>query len=89
MVTQGPMIIPNYNRLQFPFYNGIGDLWGWIYRCKQFFINQQIEEKDKVGLAAFYMTKEAQLRCYRLEQEEPGLNWAHLNPTTFLGLGPH
>ncbi|WCJ37220.1 hypothetical protein M5689_018372 [Euphorbia peplus] len=84
----GAPLIPKFSRLDFPSYNGVGDPLGWLYRCEQFFLNQRTEEKDKVILAAFHTTEEAQLWFYRLEQEEPGLGWNQFKNYCLLRFGP-
>ncbi|XP_010264784.1 PREDICTED: uncharacterized protein LOC104602705 [Nelumbo nucifera] len=85
---QGATIIPKYSRLEFPSYNGNGDPLGWLHRCEQFFRNQRTDDRDKVSLAAFHLTEEAQLWFYRLEQEEPGLGWAQFKSYCLLRFGP-
>ncbi|KAL8104131.1 hypothetical protein AgCh_028387 [Apium graveolens] len=80
-------IIPRYSKLEFPSYDGSGDPLGWLYRCDQF-SNQKTNDEDKVGLAAFHLLGEAQLWCYKLEQEEPDLKWDQFKSYRLLRFGP-
>ncbi|XP_019053919.1 PREDICTED: uncharacterized protein LOC109114927 [Nelumbo nucifera] len=88
IATPTAAVIPKYSRLEFPSYSGSGDPLGWLYHYEQFFRNQRTEEKDKVSLVAFHMTDEAQLWFYRVEQEEPGLNWDQFKSYCLLRFGP-
>ncbi|XP_010272908.1 PREDICTED: uncharacterized protein LOC104608573 [Nelumbo nucifera] len=86
--TPTTAVIPKYSHLEFPSYSGSGDPLGWLYHCEQFFRNQRTEEKDKVSLAAFHLTDEAQLWFYRVEQEEPDLSWDQFKSYCLLWFGP-
>lgn len=81
-------VVPRYSKLEFPSYDGSGDPLGWLYRCEQFFQNQKTNEEDKVGLPAFHLLGEAQLWCYKLEQEEPNLKWDQFKSYCLLTFGP-
>ncbi|PPS00591.1 hypothetical protein GOBAR_AA20073 [Gossypium barbadense] len=60
-----------------PVWIGVGDPLGWLKRCKNFFGNQQTNEKEKVGLASFHLLGEAQLWFDQMEKEKANLDWGH------------
>ena len=70
--NRGPMV-PRNSKLEFPSFDGSEDPLVWLRRCEQFFGNQRIPEEERMGLAAFHLTGEAQLWFYQVEQEEAGL----------------
>ena len=73
--TNRGILVPRYSKLEFPSYDGRDDPLVWLRRCEQFFFSQRTPGEDRVGLAAFHLTGEAQLWYYQLEQEEPDITW--------------
>lgn len=60
-------MVARYTELDFPTFDGSDDPLIWLHRCAKFFSNQRTDEAYKVGLTAFYLLGEAQLRHYQLE----------------------
>nr|GEX36020.1 TMV resistance protein N [Tanacetum cinerariifolium] len=46
------------SKIEFPKFHG-GDVKGWVYRCKQFFKTDGIEEERKIELASMHMYDQA------------------------------
>lgn len=65
-MRSGAGVVPQYTKLDFPTFDGSINPLSWLHRCNQFFLNQRTQEGDKVGLAAFHLTSEAQLWFYKL-----------------------
>lgn len=60
----------------------------WVDICEQFFITQRTAEEDKISLATFHMTGEAQLWYYQVEQEELGIKMGIFKSYCFMRFGP-
>ena len=46
------------SKMEFPRFNG-DDVKGWIFRCRQFFCLDQVEDEMKVGIAAMHVYDKA------------------------------
>ena len=46
------------SKMEFPRFNG-DDVKGWIFRCRQFFCIDQVEDEMKVGIAAMHVHDKA------------------------------
>jgi len=53
-------IVPRYQKLEFPTYDGKDDPLGWLNKCEQFFRAQQTRHADWVWLASFHLNGVAQ-----------------------------
>lgn len=65
---------PRYSKMECPTYDGTSDPLGWLKQCDIFFANQRTAKGDKVDLAAFHLSGEAQLWFDEMEQEETELD---------------
>lgn len=65
--------LPCYHKWDFPIFNGNGkgDPMTWLSRCEQFFHGQHTVEEEKIWIAAFHLTDEAQ-ECYTHAEEANG-----------------
>ncbi|CAM0902040.1 unnamed protein product [Alopecurus aequalis] len=52
---------PRFFKMEFPIYDGEVDPLVWLNRCEQFFDTQRTPSAEKVGLASFHLTGDAQL----------------------------
>ena len=86
--TNRGFLIPRYSKLEFPSYDGREDPLVWLRRCEQFFLSQRTPTEDRVGLAAFHLTGEAQLWYYQIEQEDPDINWEGFKFQCNIRFGP-
>jgi outer membrane murein-binding lipoprotein Lpp len=59
--------MPISHKLEFPTFDGTGDLLVWLNRCARFFQVCSTPDHKKVTLAVFYLTDAAQLWFRRLE----------------------
>ena len=46
------------SKMEFPRFNG-DDVKGWIFRCRQFFFIDQVEDEMQVGIAAMHVYDKA------------------------------
>ena len=67
--------VPHFHKLDFPMYAGDDDPLPWLNRCEQFFRGQRTMEGEKVWLAAYHLTGNAQLWYYQLERDEGIVSW--------------
>ncbi|KAG6490403.1 hypothetical protein ZIOFF_051699 [Zingiber officinale] len=79
---------PRYSKMEFLTYSGEGDPLSWVKRCEKFFTNQRTTETDKVGLPAFHLVGEAQLRFDQVEQEELEMTWKQFRDHCHIRFGP-
>jgi len=67
--------VPRFHKLTFPTYDGKEDPLGWLNRCEAFFRGQLTRETDKVWLASFHMTGDAQQWYYIMERDTGRSSW--------------
>ena len=67
--------VPKFHKLSFPLYDGKEDPLGWLNRCESFFRGQLRREADKVWLASFHMTGDAQQWYFILERNHGRPAW--------------
>ena len=67
--------VPKFHKLSFPLYDGKEDPLGWLNRCESFFRGQLTREADKVWLASFHMTGDAQQWYFILERDHGRPAW--------------
>jgi len=67
--------VPRFHKLTFPTYDGKEDPLGWLNRCEAFFRGQLTREADKVWLASFHMTGDAQQWYYIMERDTGRPSW--------------
>lgn len=58
---EDPATQSRYTKLDFPQFTGKEDPLIWLHRCDLYFQTTRTPHREKVGLAAFNMTGEAQL----------------------------
>jgi hypothetical protein len=58
---------PTTDKMEFPKYDGTGDLLPWLNRCERYFRIRHTLEHQRVAYASFYLTDDAQLWYHRLE----------------------
>ncbi|XP_071712436.1 uncharacterized protein [Rutidosis leptorrhynchoides] len=58
MNPRGHVQLTRLTKLEFPKFEG-DDVRGWIYKCKQFFEVDKVEETEKVRIASIHMYKRA------------------------------
>lgn len=61
---------------------------GWINRCEHFFRAQRTREADKVWLASFHMTGNAQHWYYMLERDMGAVSWTGFKDLCSQRFGP-
>ncbi|PPR81890.1 hypothetical protein GOBAR_AA38825 [Gossypium barbadense] len=79
----GGGMVPRYSKMEIPTYDGVGDPLGWLKRCEIFFGNQRTNKEDKVGLASFYLLREAQLWFDQIKEEEANLDWERFRELSY------
>nr|GMD09350.1 uncharacterized protein LOC109160849 [Ipomoea batatas] len=77
-----------FTKLDFPQYAGKEDPLIWLHRCELYFHTTHTPDREKVGLAAFNMTGEAQLWYYQILRDEPPLSWLLFKEYCKLRFGP-
>jgi hypothetical protein len=80
--------VPRYHKLSFPTYEGKEDPLGWINRCERFFRAQLTREADKVWLASFHLTGNAQQWYYILERDAGVPSWEEFKVLCHQRFGP-
>jgi len=80
--------VPKFHKLSFPLYDGKEDPLGWLNRCESFFRGQLTREVDKVWLASFHMTGDAQQWYYILERDTGRPSWANFRLLCHQRFGP-
>jgi hypothetical protein len=83
---QGGSTIPKVAKLDFPRYNGDEDPTSWVCRVEQFFEFKNVEEEEKVPLAAYHLEGEAQLWYQLVRENENHLTWVALKEGLFLSI---
>jgi hypothetical protein len=80
--------VPRFYKLTFPTFDGKEDPIGWLNRCEHFFRAQQTREADKVWLASFHMTGDAQHWYFMLERDEGAVDWERFQGLCQQRFGP-
>jgi hypothetical protein len=80
--------VPKFHKLSFPLYDGKEDPLGWLNRCECFFRGQLTREVDKVWLASFHMTGDAQSWYYILERDAGRPTWENFRLLCHQRFGP-
>ena len=80
--------VPKFHKLSFPLYDSKEDPLGWLNRCESFFRGQLTREVDKVWLASFHMTGDAQQWYYILERDTGRPSWANFRLLCHQRFGP-
>jgi transposase InsO family protein len=80
--------IPRFYKLSFPTFDGKEDPTGWLNRCEHFFRAQHTRECDKVWLASFHMTGDAQHWYFMLERDEGAVDWERFQALCQQRFGP-
>ena len=80
--------VPKYHKLSFPVYDGKEDPLGWLNRCESFFHGQLTKEADKVWLASFHMTGDAQQWYYIMERDTGRTSWENFRLLCHQRFGP-
>jgi hypothetical protein len=80
--------VPKFHKLSFPLYDGKEDPLGWLNRCESFFRGQLTREVDKVWLASFHMTGDAQQWYYLLERDAGRPTWDNFRLLCHQRFGP-
>jgi hypothetical protein len=79
--------VPKFHKLSFPLYDGKEDPLGWLNRCESVF-RGQLREVDKVWLASFHMTGDAQQWYYILERDAGRPSWDNFRLLCHQRFGP-
>ncbi|CAN6204174.1 unnamed protein product [Urochloa humidicola] len=80
--------VPRFHKLTFPTFDGREDPIGWLNRCDHFFRAQRTREADKVWLASFHMTGNAQQWYFMLERDVGDVGWPHFKAFCQQRFGP-
>jgi hypothetical protein len=64
--NQGGYFIPTLHKLEFPKFDGIGDLLPWLNRCERYFHIRRTPEHQRVSFTSFYL-HDSQLWFHRME----------------------
>jgi hypothetical protein len=75
-------------KLEFPKYNGTDDPTTWICRVEQYFDFKQIEEGEKLPLAAYHLDGESQMWYQLFKDSEEILTWESLKKALHIRYGP-
>ncbi|XP_059441736.1 uncharacterized protein LOC132174039 [Corylus avellana] len=81
-------IVSKIAKLDFPKYNGEIDPTSWICRVEQFFEFKQIEDEEKLPLAAYHLESEAQMWYQLFKESEEFLTWESLKAALHTRYGP-
>jgi hypothetical protein len=57
---------PTTHKMDFPKFDGVGDLLPWLNRCERYFCVQRTPEHRQVAYASFYLTDDVQLWYHHL-----------------------
>jgi hypothetical protein len=80
--------VPRFYKLSFPTFDGKEDPIGWLNRCEHFFRAEHTRESDKVWLASFHMTGDAQHWYFMLERDEGAVDWERFQTLCQQRFGP-
>jgi hypothetical protein len=75
-------------KLDFPKYNIMDDPTSWICRVEQYFIFKQIEEREKLPLAAYRLDGVSQMWYQLFKKNEEVITWESLKATLYIRYGP-
>jgi hypothetical protein len=78
----------NVTKLDFPKYNGHEDPTSWICRVEQYFDFKQIEEMEKLPLAAYHLEGESQMWYQLFKDSEEVITWNAMKTTLHTRYGP-
>ena len=79
---------PKFAKLDFPRFGGDKDPTSWICRVEQFFDYQQIDEKEKISLAAYHLEGAAQMWYQLFKDSEEVISWGTLKAGLFTRYKP-
>lgn len=71
-----------------PTYSGDEDPLSWLNLCEHFFRGQRTMEEEKVWLATYHLTGNAQLSYYQLERDEAIVSWPRFVDFVNMRFGP-
>lgn len=79
---------PRFTKIDFPKFQG-ADPSGWVYKCERFFEFNQIEETQKVKLAAMHLDEKALQWFQWFEKAQTLLNWKGFVAGIIARFGPN
>jgi hypothetical protein len=80
---------PRFQKLDFPKYDGKGDLLIFINKCDSYFHQQRIVEEEKVWMASFNLDDAAQMWYIHVQKEQGTPSWKRFTELLNTRFGPH
>ncbi|EAZ12025.1 hypothetical protein OsJ_01904 [Oryza sativa Japonica Group] len=80
--------VPRYYKLEFPKFDSKEDPLNWLNHCEQFFHGQRTDAGDRVWLATYHLTGNAQEWYFHHEQHKGPPDWDTFKDLCYAQFGP-